>query len=111
MIEEAGGQVHWLPTTHCLDLQGCTDGKNIWVNPRLTSGQRCATLAHEYIHIVLGHVGHQTPQIESLVDTKAAKLIITEQQYKEAEIATNGTPQAIAETIEIPLWTVNAWKK
>ena len=57
-------------------LAGCTDGRTIWVDDRLTSTERHCTIAHELVHIDAGHTGHQSPKVEAWVRRRTAAWLL-----------------------------------
>lgn len=61
-----------------VDLPAATNGVNkIWIDPALSQDEiRCA-LAHEIVHLLNGHVGHQPEAIEQRVRHEVARRLIT----------------------------------
>lgn len=57
-------------------LAGCTDGRQVWIDRRLTIVERRCTIGHELVHIWAGHTGHQPPKIERWVRRHAAALLL-----------------------------------
>ena len=91
-----------------------TRASTIWLNTsrvRSEAERRC-TLAHELIHLSMGHEGHQPPGIERLVSDRAAALLITRTALQDAlrwssdvfELAEllTVTPTVLRDRIELP---------
>lgn len=57
-------------------LSGCTDGRRIWLDSRLTSIEARCALTHELVHINRGHDSHQSPASEASVRAATARLLI-----------------------------------
>lgn len=58
------------------DLSGCTDGRRIWLDSRLTDIEARCALTHELVHISYGHDSHQSPTIEDRVRADTARLLV-----------------------------------
>lgn len=72
------------------DLHSATDGRKIVMRRGLTQTQRRCALAHELVHIDMGHHGHMPPMMERLVHQKAAQRLITWARLAHAAVwATN----------------------
>ena len=82
----------------------------IIIDARLTPCEQLATLAHEYIHALCGHSCTCSPVVERLVDQRAAHLLITPQQYANAETLHDGNLASIADDLHLPLWLVRAYQ-
>lgn len=59
------------------DIVAATDGRRIWIDPKLTSVERKCFLAHEAIHIQQGHNGCQPPGIERQVCLEVARFLVS----------------------------------
>ncbi|GEC12696.1 hypothetical protein ANI01nite_18990 [Glutamicibacter nicotianae] len=59
------------------DIVAATDGRRIWIDPKLTSVERKCFLAHESIHIQRGHTGCQPPAIERQVCLEVARFLVS----------------------------------
>lgn len=57
-------------------LSGCTDGRRIWLDARLTDTEARCALMHELVHISRGHDSHQSPASEASVRAATARLLI-----------------------------------
>lgn len=58
-------------------LSAVTDGHStIWLDDQLTETKARCALAHELVHLELGHVGHQPPMIEEKVRERAARWLV-----------------------------------
>lgn len=57
-------------------LSGCTDGRRIWLDTRLTDTEARCALTHELVHISRGHDSHQSPASEASVRAATARLLI-----------------------------------
>lgn len=55
---------------------GATDGYQVWLRSDLTWVEARCTLAHELVHVELGHVGCQPPIVEARVEREAARRLI-----------------------------------
>lgn len=58
------------------DIVAATDGRRIWIDPKLTSVERKCFLAHEAIHIQHGHNGCQPPAIERQICLEVARFLL-----------------------------------
>ena len=58
------------------DIVAATDGRRIWIDPKLTSVERKCFLAHEAIHIQHGHDGCQPPAIERQICLEVARFLV-----------------------------------
>lgn len=58
------------------DIVAATDGRRIWIDPKLTAVERKCFLAHEAIHIQHGHTGCQPPAIERQVCLEVARFLV-----------------------------------
>lgn len=67
-------------TVHHIELQrlsAVTDGlSTIWLDDRLTEIEERCALAHELVHLEMGHVGHQPPAVEEKVREQAARSLV-----------------------------------
>lgn len=74
---------------------------------------RC-TLAHELAHVALRHdpaaTGWVAARQEREADKWAARLLITPEAYREAELAHGPHPGAIASELEVTTHLVNVWR-
>lgn len=59
------------------DIVAATDGRRIWIDPKLTTVERKCFLAHEAIHIQHGHNGCQPPAIERQVRLEVARFLVS----------------------------------
>ncbi|WP_313813031.1 ImmA/IrrE family metallo-endopeptidase [Glutamicibacter sp.] len=59
------------------ELVAATDGRHIWIDPKLTKAERHCFLAHEAIHIKQGHEGCQTGAIERQVCLETAQFLVS----------------------------------
>jgi hypothetical protein len=58
-------------------LSAVTDGHStIWLDERLTEIEARCALAHELVHLELGHVGHQPPAVEDKVRQRTARWLV-----------------------------------
>lgn len=57
-------------------MLGATDGSTIWLATDQSSSERRCTLAHELIHIELGHHCCQPARVEQAVEAEAARRLI-----------------------------------
>ena len=83
----------------------------IVVESRLPETLQRATLAHEYVHALRGHVGPQSASVERLVDREAARLLISPAEYALAEYMHEGNTVGIAEELGVPVWVVEAYRE
>lgn len=58
------------------DIAAATDGRRIWIDPKLTAVERKCFLAHEAIHIKHGHQGCQPPAIERQICLEVARFLV-----------------------------------
>ncbi len=65
------------------DIVAATDGRRIWIDPKLTSVERKCFLAHEAIHIQHGHNGCQPPAIERQVCLEVARFLVSFESLQE----------------------------
>lgn len=55
---------------------GCTDGRRVWLDERLTDVEARCALTHELVHISRGHDRHQPTAVEDLVRAETARLLV-----------------------------------
>lgn len=67
--------IHWdhLPP----GMSGATDGRRIYLERNLLQVERRCTLAHELVHVDMGHVGCQPPDVEWDVRRRTARKLLT----------------------------------
>lgn len=82
----------------------------ILIRKNMPERHKLAVLAHEYIHYLRGHDGHQDEATERIVDEKAARMLISDREYASAENLVGPDPRAIAIELDLPLWLVEAWR-
>lgn len=58
-------------------IPAATDGRHIWVDPKLTNAEMRCVLAHEAIHIQHGHSKCQPPAAERQVCLEAAQFLVS----------------------------------
>lgn len=56
----------------------------IWLDPRMTQGERLYALTHELVHLEHGHRGCQSPAVEHALRAAAARQLITLEQLADA---------------------------
>ena len=59
-------------------LQGCTDGRVIYLDDRLTEREKRCALTHELVHLDMGHSECQPPAVERRVREVTAHLLVPE---------------------------------
>ncbi|WP_406714766.1 ImmA/IrrE family metallo-endopeptidase [Trueperella pyogenes] len=82
----------------------------ILIDSRLPPASQRATLAHEYIHALRGHVGPQEAHIEACVDRQAARLLVSPAEYMLAERLYGADVEMIGEELGVPVWVVIAYR-
>lgn len=80
----------------------------IWINLNVSGSKEVVAFAHELGHAILGHDGPQDEWGEAYADEVASLLLVSENEYAEAERLYGPHPAAIAEALELPLWVVEA---
>lgn len=58
-------------------LVAATDGRKIWIDPKLTAAETRCVLAHEAMHIKHGHNGCQPPAVERQIRYEVARFMIS----------------------------------
>lgn len=81
----------------------------IEMNTRLTRCQAVATYAHEIGHAIFGDRGHH-PATEKRADQTGASLIITPDEYAEAEMHVGHHPAALAAELGVTPRLILAWR-
>lgn len=89
----------WFPTARLILLQ-----------PGLGWRNRLHTLAHELGHAHYGHPRGHYPKHEIQADVFAARLLISEQAYAEAERIFDGHPGAIADELGVTRSLLATWQ-
>lgn len=84
--------------------------RTIYLHAALTTRQKAATLAHEYVHYLRGDTGPQPPHVERRVDEEAAFMLISTEEYATAEHIVGPDPRALAIELDTTLWIVEAWQ-
>jgi len=82
------------------NLPAATDGRHIWVDPKLTDRELRCVLAHEVIHIRHGHTRCQPPSIERQVCLEAAQILITFEDLQRVA-GWSRNPQVMAEELDV----------
>ena len=82
LIADAGGRIRWL-TNAPAGFHGATMPKtqehfDVWINPQDSSTVQRFTMAHEFAHVLLGHLAHKQPLwwFETEANTAAAELLL-----------------------------------
>lgn len=83
----------------------------IFIQEDLVQRQKTATLAHELVHALDGHDGHQSEAVERRVNEKAAMLLITDHAYARADRLVGTDPRALAIELDTTVWAVEAWQR
>lgn len=111
LIESLGISVQTLP--HYEQKLGYYDWTthSIWVQPGLTLREETATLAHELVHCLRGHHGHQEDTTEKKVDEEAASLLITRSEDADAERTYGEHPHTLADVLDQPAWVIEAYQR
>ena len=55
---------------------GYTDGKDVYLDDRLSAEQTLCTLLHELVHLEWGHEGHQPEDVEMQVRYEVARRLL-----------------------------------
>jgi Zn-dependent peptidase ImmA (M78 family) len=58
------------------DMLGCTNGETIWLDTDLDATEERCTLAHELVHIELGHTTLQPAHVEAHVERITARRLV-----------------------------------
>ena len=104
-------------TVHMADLPGTLRGMfeassgRILLRAGMTEGQRVSTLAHELIHARRGDDGHQSGACEARIDEEAAGLLLTAEEYAQAERIVGPDSRALAVELDVTPSLVDAWKR
>lgn len=111
LIESLGASIHALSRYD--QKLGYYDWEthSIWIKPGLTQREETATLAHELVHHLRGHHGHQSESVEAKVDEEAARLLISADDYADAERSYGSNPYALADVLDQPVWLVEAYQR
>lgn len=83
------------------DIRGLTDGRRIWLDPRMTQAQRRCVVAHETVHCERGVPADAKE--ERRVDRIAARRLIALDQLVDALLWTRHTAELVDE-----LWVDSA---
>lgn len=83
------------------DLRGVTDGRTIWLDPRMTQAQRRCVVAHETVHCERGVPADAKE--ERRVDQIAARRLVALDELVEALLWTRHTAELVDE-----LWVDSA---
>jgi len=82
------------------DIVAATDGRRIWIDPKLTAVERRCFLAHEAIHIQRGHDGCQSPAAERQVCLEAARFLVRFDDLKRVA-GWSRNPWVMAEELDV----------
>ncbi|MGV0340341.1 ImmA/IrrE family metallo-endopeptidase [Corynebacterium parakroppenstedtii] len=94
-----GGQPGWYNHHH----------KTINLRHGMSTTQENSVLAHELGHAIHGDLGHGDTRQENRADRFAANLLISEDEYRLAEILHGPHPGAIAQELGVTNHLVTVW--
>ena len=57
-------------------LPAATDGRRIWIDPKMTMDEQRCSLAHEVFHLIHGHTSCQPPAVERQIRMEAAQWLV-----------------------------------
>lgn len=82
------------------EIPAATDGRHIWVDPKLTSTELRCVLAHEAIHVQHGHSSCQSPSVERQVCLEVARFLITFEDLQNI-VGWSSCPSVMAEELGV----------
>lgn len=86
------------------------DQRLILVRPDLGWRNLRHTVAHELGHAAHNHPANHDPKHERQADEYAARLLIDERDYVQAEIVYDGNQQAIAHELGVTMHLLDVWR-
>lgn len=104
-----GIRVCWAPPTW--HRQAGYADSTIWLRRDLTDAETRSLLAHEIAHHHMGHTGPQPPEVEERVWEEAALMLITIDDYADAEEVHGWHSPAIAEELGVTREVVSAFRR
>ncbi|MBY0789572.1 ImmA/IrrE family metallo-endopeptidase [Corynebacterium sp. MC-04] len=84
--------------------------KQISLRHGMSTPQENSVLAHELGHAIHGDLGHGDTRQENRADRFAANLLITEDEYRQAEMLYGPHPGAIAHELGVTNHLVAVWR-
>lgn len=99
--------VHWrsLPWP----LSGCTDGQRVWMHDGLTQVQRRCTIAHEMIHVRMGHTSRQPEPVERQVRRATAAYLLPDMEVVRRELAWAHCLEEAADSLWVTPGVLTDW--
>lgn len=82
------------------EIPAATDGRRIWIDPKLTSNETRCVLAHEAIHVQHGHTSCQPRAIERQVRLEVARFLITFEDLQNI-VGWSSCPSVMAEELGV----------
>lgn len=89
----------------------CLRRREVGIWRGLLLRQRVPTLLHEYIHVLLGHDGHQEDATERRINEEVARVLIDTDTYADAEVMYGWNAGAIASELDLPRWVIEAYRR
>lgn len=83
--------------------------KQISLRHGMSTPQENSVLAHELGHAIHGDLGHGDTRQENRADRFAANLLISEDEYRQAEMLYGPHPGAIAQELGVTIHLVQVW--
>lgn len=84
--------------------------KQISLRHGMSTPQENSVLAHELGHAIHGNLGHGDTRQENRADRFAADLLITGDNYRQAELLYGPRPRAIAHELGVTVHLVTVWR-
>lgn len=85
--------------------------RRIYISRDLAAYERLPTLMHEAEHHWRGDDGHQSDDIEALIDERVADELVSATEYALAEQLCGGHTGAIAAELDLPRWVISAYRR
>ncbi|WP_420868998.1 ImmA/IrrE family metallo-endopeptidase [Dermabacter hominis] len=102
-----GLRVWWTDQQHAYYSQR---HQSIWLPRNLTNAETRSLLAHEIAHAIHGDRGPQPPHIEARAWRTAARLLISETEYRAAELLHGPNVGSLAEALDVTREVIHAYQ-
>lgn len=103
--------VRWLPLPEGWRGAYHLPSRTIYLREGMSEMAAVPTLMHELHHVARGDDGHQARPVEARIDHQVAYWLITDVEYRRAELLAGPHLGALAVELDVPRWVVVAYQE